>query len=102
MELQGEAAGAGALSGVREQLVEGVTGCAPPNPSRHGKREDGAGGIQVRWGKNPRTFRMASPDKSVPSTCPYEGCSGREATRTDMRVTFWHRHVRDTMVILEE
>ena len=30
-ELQGEAVGLGALPGMREVLVEGVTGCAPPN-----------------------------------------------------------------------
>ena len=35
-ELQGEAEGAGSLTGVREGLGEGVTGYAPTNPAQHG------------------------------------------------------------------
>ena len=34
--------------------------------------------------------------------CPVEGCPGRAGTRTAMRVHFWRRHVRDTVIILEE
>ena len=34
--------------------------------------------------------------------CPVEGCPGALATRTAMRVHFVHRHVQDTVVILEE
>ena len=34
--------------------------------------------------------------------CPVKGCSGWVLTRTEMRVNFWHWHVRVTMVILEE
>ena len=33
---------------------------------------------------------------------PVEGCPGVSATRAAMRVHFVHRHVHDTMVILEE
>ena len=34
--------------------------------------------------------------------CPVEGCLGALATRTVTRVHFVHRHVQDTLVMLEE
>ena len=34
--------------------------------------------------------------------CLVEGCRGRAANRAALRVNFFHRHVRDTVVILEE
>ena len=45
--------------------------------------------------EEPRTYRMAFPEKAGPRPFPVEGCSGRG-------VYFWNRHVRDTVVILEE
>ena len=45
---------------------------------------------------------MNFPSKGGFWRCPVEGCLGRAATRTVMRVHFLHRHVLDTMVILEE
>ena len=33
--------------------------------------------------------------------CPVEGCRGHEVTRTALRVYIFHRHIRDTVVILE-
>ena len=53
-------------------------------------------------GDDTRTYRMAFPARVRPRPCPVEGCSGRASTWTSMRVHFWHRHVRDTVVILEE
>ena len=53
-------------------------------------------------GDDPRTYRMTFPMRVGPRPCPVEGCSGRASTRTTMRVHFWHRHVRDTVLILEE
>ena len=47
-------------------------------------------------------YCMALPAKEVPRSCPVEGCTGRAATRTAIRVHFLHRHGLDTMVILEE
>ena len=52
--------------------------------------------------KNPRTYRLVFPARAGPRPCPVEGCSGWALTRTATRVHFWHRHVRDNMVILEE
>ena len=62
-----------------------------------GSEEGGSDG-----GDEPRTYRMAFPARAGPRPCPVEGCSGQASTRTAMRVHFWHRHVRDTAVILEE
>ena len=53
-------------------------------------------------GDKPRTYRMEFPAKAGPRTCLVEGCSGRVAAHTEMRVHFWHRHVQDTVVIPEE
>ena len=47
-------------------------------------------------------YRMAFLKKSGPRHFPVEGCSGRAATQTAMRVDFWNRHVQETVVILEE
>ena len=45
---------------------------------------------------------MSFPEKGGPRRCPVEGCPGALATRTAMRVHFVHRHVHDTVVMLEE
>ena len=59
-----------------------------------GDKEDG--------GDDTRPYRMALPANAVPRPCPVKGCSGWASTQTEMRVHFCHRHVRDTVVILEE
>ena len=50
----------------------------------------------------PQTFRMTFPDKGGPRNFPVVGCPVRVATRSEMRVNSLHRHVLDTVVILEE
>ena len=45
---------------------------------------------------------MGFPKRAGPRPCTVEGCSGRALMRTTTRVNFWHRHIRDTVVILEE
>ena len=61
--------------------------------------QDGEGEI----GENdPSTYRMVLPKKAGPRHCPVEGCSGWVETRTAMRLHLWNRHVRYTVVILEE
>ena len=49
-----------------------------------------------------RGFRMTFRAKGGLRSCPMEGCPGRVATRTEMRVHFLHRNVLNTVVILEE
>ena len=53
-------------------------------------------------GKDSQTYCMSFPAKGGPWSCPVEGCTGRVATRTEMRVHFLHQNVLDTVVILEE
>ena len=45
---------------------------------------------------------MHFPTKGGRRRCPVERCPGVLATRVSMRVPFVHRHVHDTVVILEE
>ena len=52
-------------------------------------------------GEEQKTYRMKFP-KGGAKDCPVEGCPGRAGTRTAMRVHFCRRHVRDTVIILEE
>ena len=71
--------------------------------TQHGKA---AGGRRHWVTTNPRgdtlTYKMDFPTAGGPSNCPVEGCQGRAATRTAIRVNFLHRHVRDTVIILED
>ena len=71
--------------------------------TQHGR----AAGRQRQWttpaaGRVPQEYRIYFPAKGGPRTFPVEGCPGRVATRTAMQVHFVHRHVLDTVVILEE
>ena len=45
---------------------------------------------------------MVFLEKSGPRACPVQRCSGWAVTQISMQVKFWHRHVRDIVVILEE
>ena len=47
-------------------------------------------------------YKMDFPEKDGRRQCPVEGCPGVLETRAAMRVHFVHRHVHDTVVILEE
>ena len=47
-------------------------------------------------------YKMNFPAKGSRRQCPVEGCPGVSATQAAMRVHFVHRHVHDTVVILEE
>ena len=49
-----------------------------------------------------QVYRMSFLTKGEPWRCPVEGFPGKLATRTEMRVHFVHRHVLDTVVMLEE
>ena len=58
--------------------------------------------ITLATRNRPQTFRMAFQSKGGLWSFQVEVCLGREATRTAMRVHFLHRHVLETVVILEE
>ena len=53
-------------------------------------------------GDKPRTYRMAFPVRAGPRPFLVKGCSVQALMGTNMRVNLWHRHGRDTVVILEE
>ena len=66
-----------------------------------------AAGQQRQWttqaaGRVPQVYWMSFPAKGGPQTCPVEGCLGIVVTRIVMGVHFVHRHVLDTVVMLEE
>ena len=52
-------------------------------------------------GEEKQMYRMEFP-KGGETEYPVKVCPGRAGTRTAMRVHFWRRHVRDTIIILEE
>ena len=62
----------------------------------------GLEGNEADRGDKPRTYRMVFSTKVIPRPCPVGGCSVQALMRTTIRVHFCHRHVRDTVVILEE
>ena len=47
-------------------------------------------------------YKISFPAKDGSRQYPLEGCPGVSAKRAAMRVHFVHRHVHDTVVILEE
>ena len=53
-------------------------------------------------GEELRTYCMVFPDRGGEWSCPVKGFPGQAAARTAMRVHFLHRHVLDTVIILEE
>ena len=69
-EFQGETAGTGALPGMREGIGKGVTGGAPPNPARRGKRGDGGGEQQGRQWQRAQDFRDEVSHKIRTKTLP--------------------------------
>ena len=70
--------------------------------TQHGK----AAGRQSLWiphtERGAKTYRMSFPKKGRLRRCPVEGCPWVLETQTAMRVHFMHRHVQDTVVMLEE
>ena len=72
--------------------------------NQHGVAKGGLGpeGDEAAGGDDPRTYSMAFNAKAGTRPCQVKGCSSQASTRTATRVHFWHRHIRDIMVILEE
>ena len=52
--------------------------------------------------EEPRTYRMDFLANGAPRNCPIEGCPGQAATRTAMRVHFFHWRVQDAVIILDD
>ena len=68
--IQGEAAGACALPGLREGFGKGVTGCVLPHPSRRGKRGVGEGGRRGRQGRQAQDVQDGVFGKSRAKALP--------------------------------
>ena len=51
---------------------------------------------------DPQMYQMLSLRAVGPRDCNVEGCRGREAMRTFLRLHFLHRHVMGTVVFLDE
>ena len=87
----------------RKELAKGSL--VTHRQTKHGVYKGGLGseGDEVDGGNNePRNYRMAFPTRAGPRPCPVEECSGQNSIRTEMKVHFWYRHARDTVVIMEE
>ena len=99
--LTGEAEGSGTLNGVR-----GRDGAQVSDGPRAGAAWEGIGWETALGNHGPEWgatyLHNGLPDCWGPRKCPIEGCPGWEETSTAMRFHFFHRHVRDTIIILEE
>ena len=70
--------------------------------TRHGKSATQRHLWAPQTNGGPRMYKMNFPAKDGRRRCPVEGCPGVLATRAAMRVHFVHRHVHNTVVILED
>ena len=70
--------------------------------TRHGKATIWRHLWDPQTNGGPRLYKMSFPMKDGRRQCPVEGCPGVSATRAAMREHFVHRHVHNTVVILEE
>ena len=93
--------GASDVRGLWARDGGGITGFPPHVTAREGKGERMDMYGCSHGGEEPKTYWMEFP-KGGAKNCPVEGCPGRAGTRTAMRVHFWRRHVRYTVIILEE
>ena len=71
--------------------------------TQHGK----ATGQRRHWEtiapvRYPCTYTLAFPTTWGLRNFPIEGCLGQAATQTAMQVHLFHRHIWDTVIILEE
>ena len=69
--------------------------------TRHGKAATRQHFWSPQTAGEPRLYKMRFPARDGRRQCPVEGCPGVSATQAAMRVHFVHRHVHDTVVILE-
>ena len=71
--------------------------------TQHGRAE----GRRRQWttlatGRVPKVYQISCPEKRGRQTCSVEWCPVRMSTRTAMQVHFVHRHVLNTVVMMEE
>ena len=71
----------------KQGVGRGDQGRAPPPPPSPGEAQ---------------TYRVSFPKRLSRLRCPVERCLGGVLSRTNLWIYFLHRHVQDTIVILEE
>ena len=96
-----EAESQGAVFGVWGGNGDGVTDSLSTDVEREGSRRAATLGGHGYW-RRATNLQGGFPATRGPRTCPVEGCRGRVVTRAAMRVQFLHRHVRYTIIIMEE
>jgi hypothetical protein len=50
----------------------------------------------------PAEYLVSFPKTVTSIDCPIEGCPGKATSRANLRAHFMHRHVKDTLIILDE
>ena len=50
---------------------------------------------------DPRLYRVSLPIAEMSVEVPVEGCKGLEKTYTNLRIDFVHRHVKNTILMME-
>ena len=88
--------------------VQGGAGGRIPYGALPGAAWCGMGGPRANSAPPPtpggeaQTYQVSFLAALTRLRCPVEGCQGGATSRTNLWVHFAHRHVRDTIVILEE
>ena len=64
-------------------------------------------GWGIKWDSTPhppcpRLYRVSLTRAAGYVGCPVDGCERRARTHTNLQINFVHRHVQETIVILEE
>ena len=91
------------MTGVQEGADEGSLLTHPQTQNGLAKLRLGSDGYKADMGGNKlRTKKMALTKRAGHRPCPVKRCSGGASKRTAMSMHFWHRHIKDTVVILEE
>ena len=60
------------------------------------------GGTHTPTPREAQTYRVSFPKYLSRIRCPVAGCLGGALIRSNLRIHFVHRHVQDTILILEE
>jgi len=70
--------------------------------TQHGKAPRNIAARNDSAGRQPAEYRVSFPKTLRCLICPVEGCGGSARSHEGLRRHFMHRHVRDTLVILQE
>ena len=84
-----------------EREVEVAAGSLLTHPqSQHGMGQWEQGGVTPTPPGEAQAYRASFPKLLARLRCPVKGCLGGATNRTNLWVHFVHRHIRDTIVIL--